>query len=98
MIRRTGVAEVAAPLPMILIGDLLGVEPEDRLMLQRWSDELIAATSITATPEAMQSGARAFYVSFRMRRRPRYRRTSSAACCASRWSSRRDSGSAHGSA
>jgi cytochrome P450 family 142 subfamily A polypeptide 1 len=54
------VAEVAAPLPMILIGDLLGVEPDDRLMLQRWSDELIAATSITAAPEAMQSGARAF--------------------------------------
>ena len=54
------VAEVAAPLPMILIGDLLGVEPEDRLMLQRWSDELIAGTSMTATPEAMASAARAF--------------------------------------
>ncbi len=53
------VAEVAAPLPMILIGDLLGVEPEDRQMLQRWSDELIAATSMTATPEAMAArGAR----------------------------------------
>ena len=54
------VAEVAAPLPMILIGDLLGVEHEDRLMLQRWSDELIAGTSMTATPEAMASAARAF--------------------------------------
>jgi cytochrome P450 family 142 subfamily A polypeptide 1 len=54
------VAEVAAPLPMILIGDLLGVEPEDRLTLQRWSDELIAATSITATPEATAGAARAF--------------------------------------
>ena len=54
------VAEVAAPLPMILIGDLLGVEPEDRLMLQRWSDELIAGTSRTATPEATQAAARAF--------------------------------------
>ncbi len=54
------VAEVAAPLPMILIGDLLGVLPEDRLMLQRWSDELIAGTSMTATPEVMQAAARAF--------------------------------------
>ena len=54
------VAEVAAPLPMMLIGDLLGVEPEDRLMLQRWSDELIAGTSMTATPEAMASAVRAF--------------------------------------
>jgi cytochrome P450 family 142 subfamily A polypeptide 1 len=54
------VAEVAAPLPMILIGDLLGVEPEDRLMLQRWSDDLIAATSMTATPEAMAAATRAF--------------------------------------
>lgn len=54
------VAEVAAPLPMILIGDLLGVEPEDRLMLQRWSDELIAGTSMTATPETMAAAARAF--------------------------------------
>jgi len=54
------VAEVAAPLPMILIGDLLGVEPEDRGMLQRWSDELIAGTSMTATPEATAAAARAF--------------------------------------
>ena len=54
------VAEVAAPLPMILIGDLLGVLPEDRLMLQRWSDDLIAATSMTATPEAMAAATRAF--------------------------------------
>ena len=54
------VAEVAAPLPMILIGDLLGVEPEDRLTLQRWSDDLIASTSTTATPEATAAAARAF--------------------------------------
>jgi cytochrome P450 family 142 subfamily A polypeptide 1 len=54
------VAEIAAPLPMILIGDLLGVEPEDRGMLQRWSDELIASTSTTATPEVAAAAARAF--------------------------------------
>jgi cholest-4-en-3-one 26-monooxygenase len=35
------VSEVAAPLPMIMIGDMLGVEPEDRDRLLRWSDELL---------------------------------------------------------
>ena len=46
------VKEIAAPLPMIIIGDLLGVEPEDRDMLLRWSDDLILGTSATAAPEA----------------------------------------------
>jgi cytochrome P450 family 142 subfamily A polypeptide 1 len=54
------VAEVAAPLPMALIGDLLGVDPADRGMLQRWSDDLIAGTSMTATPEAMAAAGKAF--------------------------------------
>ena len=36
------VREVAAPLPMIMIGDMLGVLPEDREMLLRWSDDLMA--------------------------------------------------------
>jgi cytochrome P450 family 142 subfamily A polypeptide 1 len=54
------VKEVAAPLPMALIGDLLGVEPEDRLRLQRWSDELIAATSISASPEVAARAGQAF--------------------------------------
>ncbi len=54
------VAEVAAPLPMAMIGDLLGVEPEDRLMLQRWSDDLIGGTSMTATPEAIAAATKAF--------------------------------------
>lgn len=54
------VAEIAAPLPMALIGDLLGVDPADRGMLQRWSDDLIAGTSMTATPEAMAAAGKAF--------------------------------------
>ena len=54
------VAEIAAPLPMALIGDLLGVEPADRGMLQRWSDDLIAATSLSAPPEAAERAMRAF--------------------------------------
>ena len=45
------VHEVAAPLPMIVIGDLLGVEPEDRDKLLRWSDDLIAGTDAAAPPD-----------------------------------------------
>ena len=42
------VNDVAAHLPMIMIGDMLGVAPADHDMLLRWSDELIAATNGTA--------------------------------------------------
>ncbi len=54
------VADVAAPLPMIMIGDMLGVDPEDRDMLLRWSDALILGTSATAKPEAIAGAAQAF--------------------------------------
>lgn len=54
------VRDVAAPLPMIVIGDLLGVEPEDRDMLLRWSDDFIAATSATAPPEVQVRAMHAF--------------------------------------
>lgn len=37
------VQDVAVPLPMIVIAELLGVRVEDRDRLQRWSDELIKA-------------------------------------------------------
>jgi cytochrome P450 family 142 subfamily A polypeptide 1 len=37
------VRDVAAPLPMIVIGDLLGVRPEDRDDLLRWSDVMLSA-------------------------------------------------------
>jgi cytochrome P450 family 142 subfamily A polypeptide 1 len=54
------VRDLAAPLPMIVIGDMLGVEPEDRAALLRWSDELIEGTSATATPEQRAAAATAF--------------------------------------
>ena len=53
------VREVAAPLPMIMIGDMLGVAPEDRDALLRWSDDLIAGTSMTAGAEAITGAAHA---------------------------------------
>ena len=54
------VMEVAAHLPMIMIGDMLGVAPEDREALLRWSDDLILGTSATATPQAAEGAAKAF--------------------------------------
>src|SRR5262249_2211218 len=54
------VRDLAAPLPMIVIGDMLGVEPEDRDLLLRWSDELIAATSATAPPAVLVGAQEAF--------------------------------------
>jgi len=38
------VRELAAPLPMAIIGDMLGVRPEDRDRLLRWSDDLVSAS------------------------------------------------------
>ena len=35
------VQDIAAPLPMIIIAEMLGVRTEDRHLLQHWSDELI---------------------------------------------------------
>ncbi len=46
------VCDVAAPLPMIMIGDMLGVLPEDRDDLLRWSEDMIAAVG-SPDPEAL---------------------------------------------
>ena len=37
------VNDIAAPLPMIVIGNMLGVAPEDRDALLRWSDDMLKA-------------------------------------------------------
>jgi len=54
------VREIAAPLPMIVIGDLLGVAEADHDRLLRWSDDLVSGLSATATPEAQMATVRAF--------------------------------------
>jgi len=47
------VHDIAAPLPMILIGDMLGVAPEDRGDLLRWSDDMVGSLSGDASEEAV---------------------------------------------
>ncbi len=54
------VHDIAAPLPMILIGDMLGVAPEDRDDLLRWSDDMVKSQSGSATEEMFLSAATAY--------------------------------------
>jgi cholest-4-en-3-one 26-monooxygenase len=54
------VREVAAPLPMVMIGDALGVAPGDREELLQWSDDMVSALSNSASVEAMTRAADAF--------------------------------------
>ena len=51
--------DVAAPLPMVLIGDMLGVAPEDRDDLLRWSDDMVSSQSGNATEEQFLSAMHA---------------------------------------
>jgi cytochrome P450 family 142 subfamily A polypeptide 1 len=54
------VREIAAPLPMIVIGDLLGVARADHDRLLRWSEDMLGGLSATAPPEAHAAATRAF--------------------------------------
>ena len=51
--------DVAAPLPLLMIADMLGFEPELHGQLLEWSDDLIRATDATMTPEIATRGANA---------------------------------------
>jgi len=53
------VREIAAPLPLILIGDMLGMPKEDFPTLLRWSEVMLQATSSTATEEELQAATAA---------------------------------------
>lgn len=57
------VAELAAPLPMAVIGDMLGVRPEQRDIFLQWSDDLVKALGSNATEEQLKAMMDA-YVAF----------------------------------
>jgi cytochrome P450 family 142 subfamily A polypeptide 1 len=54
------VNEVAAHLPMIMIGDALGVRPEHRADLLRWSDDMLKGLATEATVEQLTAAGDAF--------------------------------------
>jgi len=54
------VGEIAAPLPMIMIGDALGVRPEHRAELLRWSDEMLQGLATEATEAQLLGAGEAF--------------------------------------
>jgi cytochrome P450 family 142 subfamily A polypeptide 1 len=53
------VRDIAAPLPLIMIGDMLGVAPDDRDDLLRWSDDMLKGQG-SPDPDAMVNAANAF--------------------------------------
>jgi len=53
------VTELAAPLPIIVIGDMLGFAPADRDELLRWSDDMLKSQG-SPDPEAMVRAMEAF--------------------------------------
>ncbi len=53
------VQQVAAPLPMVMIGDMLGVAPQDRDRLLEWSEELLVTTTSNFTPEMQERSGKA---------------------------------------
>jgi cytochrome P450 family 142 subfamily A polypeptide 1 len=54
------VFDIAALLPMIMIGDALGVRPEHRADLLRWSDDMVKGQDAHATPEQLDAAGSAF--------------------------------------
>lgn len=62
------VRDIAAPLPMAVIGDMLGVLPADRATLLKWSDDLVCGLSATADAAALAAVMEAFagYSAFAM--------------------------------
>ncbi len=54
------VRDLAAPLPMAVIGDMLGVRPEQREMFLRWSDDLVTFLSSHVSEEDFQVTMDAF--------------------------------------
>ena len=53
------VADIAAPLPIAVIGDMLGVAPADRAELLEWSDVMLKSQG-SPDPDAMVGAMQAF--------------------------------------
>jgi cholest-4-en-3-one 26-monooxygenase len=62
------VNDLAAWVPLIVVGDMLGVEPEAREALLRWSDEMVCSSGATDLA-CIERGMRAFdaYVEYQRR-------------------------------
>lgn len=62
------VRDIAAPLPMAVIGDMLGVLPDDHRTLLKWSDDLMTGMSSAADDTTVQAVLDAFsgYSTFAM--------------------------------
>ena len=54
------VRDLAAPLPMAVIGDMLGVRPEQREAFLRWSDELVTGLSSQVSEDVLAHMAQTF--------------------------------------
>jgi cytochrome P450 family 142 subfamily A polypeptide 1 len=54
------VTDVAAHLPMIMIGDALGVPVHQRADLLRWSDDMVKGQDAAATAEQLEAAGNAF--------------------------------------
>ncbi|MCV7177858.1 cytochrome P450 [Mycolicibacterium sphagni] len=55
------VRDLAAPLPMAVIGDMLGVAPQDHATLLAWSDDMVVALSSVASEESLTMAANALF-------------------------------------
>jgi len=54
------VRDIAAPLPMAVIGDMLGVRPDERELFLKWSDDLVSGLSSSVSESDMQVTMDAF--------------------------------------
>ncbi len=52
--------DLAAPLPMAMIGDMLGVRPEQREMFLKWTDDLVVALSSSVAEANWQAALDAY--------------------------------------
>jgi cytochrome P450 len=63
---------LAAPIPIAVIGELLGVDGSDVARIRRWSDATIASPDGTTTEQAEQLGALIGYLDDLVRSAPRH--------------------------